>query len=113
MTRSHISVMVSGGNLEENQMMVDMLHSFMVEKGFTHVNSSRRMETSFATGPTIADQIRAYNPELFDTPVYLGGETDEEIAMQENSVLMDMIPQYITPHMPVHIPTSISTSAYN
>lgn len=93
MKRTSMSIDVSGGSQTENDQMVAMIHSFMVEKGFTNVISNRHPNDPHQPGPTLADQIRSYNPELFDTPVYVGGECDEALQMQEEAALVGMLPQ--------------------
>lgn len=94
MNRNYLSVTVSGGTPTENEQMVNMLHTFMVQNGFTHVVSPRNPDSQFQPGPSLADLIRSQNPELFDTPVYLNGECEDDVIMQEGAALLGMMRQF-------------------
>lgn len=93
MNRTFMTVSVAGGTQTENDQMVAMIHTFLHSNGFTNVNSARHPDSPHQPGLTLADQIRSYNPELFDTPIHVSGECDEALSLQEDAALLAMMPQ--------------------
>lgn len=92
MSRNQVTVTVSGGNMEENRQFSTMVFACLQEKGFTNVsiNSADVVQGVGHDGLSIFDLVRGMNPEAFDTPIVVLGETDEDIRAAEYAAMESM-----------------------
>ncbi len=107
MSRNQVTVVVSGGNVDENRQLTTIVNACLAEKGFTNV-SINHADIASLPGQgdlSICDLIRSMNPELFDTPIFVMGENDEDIFVAEREA-MQSLSQMTQQHTP-------STYVYN
>lgn len=82
--RNSFSVVVQGGSSSENNLITSIINSALRSHGFTNVfNESLEDGTNDVS---VLDLVRSRNPDLFDTPVMIIGQsyqsvTEEEISM--------------------------------
>jgi len=111
MSRNQVIVTVSGGDIEENRQLSTMVHACLQERGFTNVaiNHLDTFQNAALREVSIFDLIRSMNPEVFDTPIMVVGETDEDIRAAECAALDGMymhqpqrsisVPHYAMPYL--------------
>lgn len=100
MSRNQVTIVVSGGNVDENRQLTSIVNACLLEKGFTNV-SINHADTVSMPGQgdlSIFDLIRSMNPELFDTPVFVMGENDEDIYMAEREAMHSLVQMAPTHH---------------
>ena len=93
MMRNQMTITVSGGTVEENKQMTTLVQTSLLQHGFTNV-SANPLDVIEPQGVSIFDLCRSQNPDIFDTPIFLIGETDEDISASERAALYSMIGSY-------------------
>lgn len=89
MSRNQVTITVSGGDIEENRQLSSMVHACLQEKGFTNasINALDMVRSQGQNELSIFDLVRSMNPEVYDKPIMVVGETDEDIRVAETAAM--------------------------
>lgn len=79
-----MSITISGGNIEENQQLCSAVKASLQKTGFTsvHVEAGAEYRANGMTDQNLIACMRAINPDLFETPIVIQGESDGDMATQ-------------------------------
>lgn len=90
MSRNQLAVTISGGSVEENQQMTSIVFAALTSCGFNNVSVNPMDLASLPSNVSVFDAVRSMNPELYDTPIVLNSETDDDLRHMESSALNSM-----------------------
>ena len=93
MMRNQMTITVSGGTVEENQQLTTLVQASLLSQGFSNVSASP-LDVIEPKGVSIFDLCRSQNPDIFDTPIFLIGETDEDVRASESAAFQSMMGSY-------------------
>lgn len=79
-----MSITVAGGSAEENQQLCSAINCALMNSGFKNVQVQPGDEF---VGASTSDAgliacLQRINPDLFDTPVIIQGESESDMALQ-------------------------------
>lgn len=92
MSRNQVTITVSGGSPDENRQLSSVVHAALGIHGFSNVSISPSDMVRNTSCLSVLDLVRSMNPEVFDTPIEVVGENNEDIAMMENAALYGLMP---------------------
>lgn len=83
-TTSGMSVTVSGGTAEENNQFCTALAAGMRMIGFNNVQLDAQCEypVNAQYDGDVLNSMHRLNPDLFDTPVAISGESEDDMRIQ-------------------------------
>lgn len=94
MSRNQVTITVSGGSPDENRQLSSVVHAALGIHGFSNVSINPGDMVRNTSSLSMMDLVRSMNPEVFDTPIEVVGESEEDLVAVERAAMDGFQPSH-------------------
>lgn len=87
-TNPAITITVTGGSFEDNTQICNLVHNALRNQGMTNVTAEDSIASYIDESPEMTAALRRLNPDLFDIPVVIAGECENDV--QNQAIMMGL-----------------------